>query len=98
MAVAHYNCDYCNNMVYDEETEQFVCDVDMDEDDYARLLTSEYKECPYYQSNDEYKIVRHQMNQGGMRQVNARIIVIHSFVFGLSIFLSLIVKSNGWNV
>lgn len=61
MAVAHYNCDYCNNMVYDEETEQFVCDVDMDEDDYARLLTSEYKECPYYQSNDEYKIVRHQM-------------------------------------
>ena len=58
MAVAHYNCDYCNNMVYDEETEQFVCDVDMDEDDYARLLTSEYKECPYYQSNDEYKIVR----------------------------------------
>ena len=48
MAVAHYNCDYCNNMVYDEETEQFVCDVDMDEDDYARLLTSEYKECPYY--------------------------------------------------
>ena len=50
MAVAHYNCDYCNNMVYDEETEQFVCDVDMDEDDYARLLTSEYKECPYYQS------------------------------------------------
>ena len=61
MAVAHYNCDYCNNMVYDEDTEQFVCDVDMDEDDYARLLTSEYKECPYYQSNDEYKIVRHQM-------------------------------------
>ena len=33
-----------------------------------------------------------------MRQGNARIIVIHPFVFGLSIFLSLIVKSNGWNV
>ena len=33
-----------------------------------------------------------------MRQGNARIIVIHSFVFGLSIFLSLLVKSNGWNV
>lgn len=38
MAVAHYNCDYCNNMVYDEETEQFVCDVDMDEDDQAGFL------------------------------------------------------------
>ena len=33
----------------------------MDEDDYARLLSSSYKQCPYYQSNDEYKIVRHQM-------------------------------------
>ena len=61
MAVARYNCDYCNNMVYDEEMEEYVCDVDMDEDDYARLLTSEYRECPYYQSNDEYKVVRHQM-------------------------------------
>ena len=39
-----------------------------------------------------------QWEQWRMRQGNARIIVIHSFVFGLSIFLSLIVKSNGWNV
>ena len=33
-----------------------------------------------------------------MRQVNAGIIVIHPFVFGMIIFLSLLVKSNGWNV
>ena len=33
-----------------------------------------------------------------MRQGNARIIVIHPFVFGLSIFLSLLVERNGWNV
>ena len=33
-----------------------------------------------------------------MRQGNARIIVIHPFVFGLIIFLSLLVESNGWNV
>ena len=33
-----------------------------------------------------------------MRQGNARIIVIHSFVFGMIIFLSLLVESNGWNV
>ena len=38
------SCDYCNNLVYDEEMEEYV-----------------YKNCPYYQSNDEYKIVRHQM-------------------------------------
>jgi len=33
-----------------------------------------------------------------MCQGNARIIVIHPFVFGLIIFLSLLVGSNGWNV
>ena len=33
-----------------------------------------------------------------MRQGNARIIVIHPFVFGIIIFLSLLVESNGWNV
>ena len=33
-----------------------------------------------------------------MRQGNARIIVIHPFVFGLIIFLFLLVESDGWNV
>ena len=33
-----------------------------------------------------------------MRQGNARIIVIHPFVFGMIIFLSLLVENNGWNV
>ena len=33
-----------------------------------------------------------------MRQGNARIIVIHHFVFVMIIFLSLLVESNGWNV
>ena len=33
-----------------------------------------------------------------MRQGKAGIIVIHPFVFGMIIFLSLLVESNGWNV
>ena len=33
-----------------------------------------------------------------MRQGNARIIVIHPFVFGMIIFLFLLVESDGWNV
>lgn len=33
-----------------------------------------------------------------MRQGNARIIVIQPFIFGLIIFLSLLVESDGWNV
>ena len=55
------SCDFCNNLVYDDEIESYVCDVNMDEDDYARFLSSSRTYCPYYQSNDEYKIVRHQM-------------------------------------
>lgn len=55
------SCDTCSNNVYDDEEEGYVCDVDMDEDDLVRYLTSDYASCPYYQSDDEYKIVRKQM-------------------------------------
>ena len=58
---SQYNSDYCNNLVYDEQIEGYVCDVDMDEDDYARLFSSAGKQSPYLGGNDEYKIVRHQM-------------------------------------
>lgn len=59
--VSAASCDYCANYVYDEETETYYCDVNLDEDEYYRFLTSNVKECPYYRSGDEYKIVRHQM-------------------------------------
>ena len=32
-----------------------------DEDDAARLMQGHYRECPYYQLDDEYAVVRHQM-------------------------------------
>ena len=32
-------CDTCVNYVYDEDDESWVCCVDMDEDDYVRMLT-----------------------------------------------------------
>ena len=38
-----------------------VCTVDMDEDDYALLLQSERRQCPYYRNGDEYQVVKHQM-------------------------------------
>ena len=38
-----------------------VYTMDMDEDDAARLMQGHYKECPYYQLDDEYAVVRHQM-------------------------------------
>ena len=52
------SCECCGNYVYDEENEYYVCEVDLDEDDMVRFLKGDVRACPYYQSDDEYKIVR----------------------------------------
>ena len=54
-------CEFCANYVYDEDEDYYFCDIELDEDEMYRFLTGTFKECPYYQSDDEYKIVRHQM-------------------------------------
>lgn len=54
-------CEYCANFVYDEDDEAYYCDVNLDEDEMYRFMSSSYKECPYYRLGDEYKVVRHQM-------------------------------------
>lgn len=54
-------CDTCANLVYDEEYEEYVCDVNMDEDDLARFLLDKREHCPYYYNGDEYRVVRKQM-------------------------------------
>ena len=55
------SCDYCSNYVFNEEEEYYECDISLDEDDYGRLLESSLQDCPYFQMDDEYKIVRKQM-------------------------------------
>lgn len=55
------SCEYCCYYMYDEELEEYVCDVNMDEDDYGRLVQQSFKGCPYFKDGDEYKVVRHQM-------------------------------------
>ena len=54
-------CEYCCYFMYDEDMEEYVCDVDMDEDELIRLSGRNFKECPYFRDGDEYKTVRHQM-------------------------------------
>ena len=54
-------CDSCANYAYDEDYECYVCDVDLDEDEMYRFLTGNDFNCPFYQNDDEYKVVRHQM-------------------------------------
>ena len=52
------SCDTCAYCGYDEDYGEYVCDIDMDEDDYIRFRHSQ---CPYYRNGDEYLVVRSQM-------------------------------------
>ena len=54
-------CDTCAWLEYDEEYGEYVCSVNMDEDDFGRLFSGESPSCPFYRDGDEYKVVRHQM-------------------------------------
>ena len=53
-------CDTCGNLIYDDEAEEYICDINMDEDDLVRFLSDRHSNCPYYQNGDEYRIVRKQ--------------------------------------
>lgn len=55
------SCDYCSNNVYDEDYEGYMCVVNIDEDEAARFAMDAHYNCPYFQMDDEYKIVRKQM-------------------------------------
>ncbi len=55
------SCEYCSNYIYDEEFGYYICDVNLDEDEMSRFLSDSFYHCPYFQMNDEYKIVRKQM-------------------------------------
>ena len=53
-------CRTCAYLIYDADYEEYVCDCQMDEDDYYRVLEGHYKGCPYYRNGDEYAVVRKQ--------------------------------------
>ena len=55
------NCENCAYYSYDEDYECYVCDMDMDEDDWVRLVSDSHSQCPYYRNGDEYAVVRKQL-------------------------------------
>ncbi|MBR3844667.1 MAG: hypothetical protein IKM39_04090 [Clostridia bacterium] len=54
------SCDQCDHYVYDEEFDDYFCEIDMDMDDVERMHSFSKWECPYFQFADEYRIVRKQ--------------------------------------
>lgn len=54
------NCETCANYCYDDEEEYYFCEINLDEDEYVKFLSSSNYNCPYYEPDDEYRIVRKQ--------------------------------------
>ena len=55
------SCESCTYYIYDEDYESYVCDKNMDEDEYIRLMTDRHFQWPFYRNGDEYAVVRKQM-------------------------------------
>ena len=53
-------CENCAYYMYDEEMEEYYCDVNLDEDEMARFLSGTTNGCHYFDPYDEYKTVRRQ--------------------------------------
>ena len=54
-------CLSCAYYSYDEDYGEYICDCEIDEDDYYRIMQGSHKSCPYYRNGDEYAVVRKQM-------------------------------------
>lgn len=55
------NCESCVFYVYDDFLDCYFCEVNLDEDEMARFMTSGYMDCPYYRLENEYKTVNKQI-------------------------------------
>jgi len=54
-------CEKCWYNSYDEELDEYFCNLVLDEDEYVRLLQNSNKSCPYFRPDGgEYEIVRRQ--------------------------------------
>lgn len=53
-------CDLCAYGEYDTDTGDLICQMSMDQDEYIRYQVSDAKNCPYFEWEDEYHLVRKQ--------------------------------------
>ena len=54
------NCEMCQYYDYDEEYEEYVCILDLDEDEMGDFMSFMNRDCPYFKFYDEYKFVQKQ--------------------------------------
>lgn len=53
-------CETCWYFDYDEEFDEYICKMDLDEDEVYRIMTSKRGVCPYYRQGDDYTLARKQ--------------------------------------
>lgn len=53
-------CESCVFYQYDENYDDYVCDMDLDEDEMVRFLSSQTDSCPYWWPGDDYLTARRQ--------------------------------------
>ena len=54
------NCEDCWNYNYDDETDEYYCSQDIDEDEWYRIQTYRKGVCPYFREADDYYLPRRQ--------------------------------------
>ena len=53
-------CETCVWYVYDEDYDDYICDMDLDEDELARFLAADTRSCTYWRPGDGYITARKQ--------------------------------------
>lgn len=53
-------CESCAFYSIDEEYDDYVCEMDLDEDEMARFLAAQADNCPYWRPGDDYITARKQ--------------------------------------
>ena len=53
-------CEDCLYYDFDDESDSFVCEMDLDEDEMARFLSAQVNACPFYRRGDDYSTARKQ--------------------------------------
>lgn len=55
------NCELCAYYIYDEYYDCYDCQVYLDEDEMSRYMSHNFKSCPYFRFDNEYKTVNKQI-------------------------------------
>lgn len=53
-------CEDCMNYALDTELDEYYCTINLDEDEYSRLMGDSSYRCPFFRIGDDYTIVRKQ--------------------------------------